>query len=454
MGVVSRIRLLLAVSVALAGLSAGSIGHAALAGDADFVNHAGLLASTVLADSSVYGVRPMDNQAMPAALAPWDVHADGVMPAPLAGSFGRFDTLVSDQFRTVMPFAGTVETALGPVSASGYAVQTNAPWLFADEAARLDYDLQDFTLSAALAPGVRLNFGYNVDMAGRFNGYDLAGNRAYDGLFYSASALASPYASLTDGGNFVGATIALANDLHVNLTAASLSPRQADFTVPSALRLIELQGRNPTLQPRKAHSLLASVVWDFANWGGLGLTAGQTTEENGLLGNPAATTDALTGTAKTTSVGLSARFGLGSGWVTTFSYNEGITQLNLRPAGGLPASDTLQSHAYGIAVAKHGLFSGNDALGLALSRPLQSYGTNGSAPLVTVPSPGTRETLVARDHLLPPSNTPETDVELGYVTTFFDGALALQANAGYQMNLAGQKGQNAMTVLSRAKINF
>ncbi len=52
------------------------------------------------------------------------------------------------------------------------------------------------------------------------------------------------------------------------------------------------------------------------------------------------------------------------------------------------------------------------------------------------------------------SATPETDVELGYITTFFDGALALQANAGYQMNFAGQSGTNALTVLSRAKINF
>jgi hypothetical protein len=43
---------------------------------------------------------------------------------------------------------------------------------------------------------------------------------------------------------------------------------------------------------------------------------------------------------------------------------------------------------------------------------------------------------------------------LGYVTSFFNGALALQANAGYQMNLAGQSGTNSFSVISRAKINF
>ena len=32
--------------------------------------------------------------------------------------------------------------------------------------------------------------------------------------------------------------------------------------------------------------------------------------------------------------------------------------------------------------------------------------------------------------------------------------LALQANAGYQMNAQGQPGTNGVTVLSRAKINF
>ena len=51
-------------------------------------------------------------------------------------------------------------------------------------------------------------------------------------------------------------------------------------------------------------------------------------------------------------------------------------------------------------------------------------------------------------------NTPETDLQLGYVTTFLDGALALQTNAGYQMNTAGQSGNNGVAVLSRAKINF
>ena len=54
------------------------------------------------------------------------------------------------------------------------------------------------------------------------------------------------------------------------------------------------------------------------------------------------------------------------------------------------------------------------------------------------------------------ANTParESDVALGYVTTFLDGALALQANAAYQVNAAGTKGQTAVTGVARAKLNF
>ena len=446
MGVVTRVRLLLAVSVALAGLSAGSIGYAAPAGDDPAAaNFAGLAPV----------VQPQGREAPSLlALAPWDVHAGGALPASRTGSFGRFDTLVSDQFRTITPFADMVQTAWGPVSFSGYAVRWDTPSLLADGADQPRYDLQDFMLSAPVAPRIRLALGYNVDMARRFTGYGLLGDSAYDGLFYSGSALTAPYAGLTDGGNFVGTTVTLTSGLHVNLAAASLAPHAADFALPSALRLIELQGRNPALAPRKAQSLFASVVWDFTNWGRLGFSAGRTSEQNGLLGNSLSdSAAALSGAAKTTSIGLSARFGLGSGWVTSFSYNEGTSQLNLRPDAML-GSDVLHSHAYGIAIAKHGLFSSEDALGLALSRPLQVYGAQPAGALALSPSAGPHEALVARNHLLPPSDTPETDVELGYVTTFFDGALALQANAGYQMNLAGQKGQNAMTVLSRAKINF
>ena len=98
-------------------------------------------------------------------------------------------------------------------------------------------------------------------------------------------------------------------------------------------------------------------------------------------------------------------------------------------------------------IAKHGLFAENDSLGLALSRPIADFASRLSvAPLNNGDDLG--------NPLLPFGTKPETDLELGYVTSFFNGALNLQANAAYQMNVEGQNGTNSLTVLSRAKINF
>lgn len=451
-----RIRMLIAVSAAVAALSAGSIAHAAMASDRlaksdgilDHVSlNVGFLAPASQADGTVYGVR--------AGALQWGGSPPSlqVMTTP---ALGHFDTLGADQFRTITPFAGAMQTGFGTVMASGFAVRTTTPRLlsgmFRDDD-RQHYDLQNFEVSAALMPGVVLNAGYNLDMAGRFNSYDVMGSSAYDGLFFSASAVNAPYASLTGGGNFVGATIALADDLHFRFGASSLDPRRPGFDVPSASMLAQLQGVPRSLDQRKARSAMAGMTWDFAKWGGLGITGTQTDEQNGLLGGVGSDAAPLAGSASTTAVGLSARLGFGSGWVTTFSYNEGITQLNLRPNGILSGTDTLHSRAYGMAVAKHGLFSGNDSLGLAVTRPLQIYA--GGVDLATAAGVGSnRNLLIGRDHVLLSGGAPETDVEFGYVTTFLDGALALQANAGYQMNLAGQSGRNSVTVLSRAKINF
>jgi hypothetical protein len=49
---------------------------------------------------------------------------------------------------------------------------------------------------------------------------------------------------------------------------------------------------------------------------------------------------------------------------------------------------------------------------------------------------------------------PETDIELGYKTEFFGDSVALQANAAFQMNYGGRTGNNAVSLLSRAKIKF
>ena len=120
--------------------------------------------------------------------------------------------------------------------------------------------------------------------------------------------------------------------------------------------------------------------------------------------------------------------------MTSIAYSGGVTQLDLSRSGLIANPETVRSRGFGLSLAKQGLF-GEDALGISVSRPLQVYtGAIGAA--------------------LASSQARESDVELGYVTTFLDGTLALQANAAYQHNAAGYEGENAVTGVARAKLKF
>lgn len=420
------IRSLIAVTAIAAALCVASSADAAMTSDA-------------------YGVRPVERTPAGNALIgnpDFNSGMDGTVYTPDLVDFDGM--LFSDAFQTYTPFSGTAHTAFGTIAGSGYVVRTTTPWLlssdFLTENAR-QYDLRDFHFSAPLIPGITVDAGYKTGMAGRFNGYDASGTRAFDGLFFSARAINSPYASLTSGGNFAGASLQLSDDLQLRFGTSSLTPGQSAFDMPGLSILARLEGSRAVLDQRYAQATAAGFTWNFAKWGGLGVTASQTVERNGLLGGIDSAALSAASSASTSAVGLSARLGFGDGWVTTVSYSEGITQLNLRANSIVSDADTLHSRAFGVAVAKHGLFSKGDSLGIALTRPIQIYS-------------GGLDLLGPRQRMSLASDTPETDVELGYVTTFFDGALALQANAGYQMNLQGQSGTNSVTVLSRAKINF
>ncbi|HSZ75074.1 MAG TPA: S8 family peptidase [Rhizomicrobium sp.] len=381
-----------------------------------------------------------------------DFNTDLTAAANVRGYYG--DLLMNDPFTSISPFAVGAEGPFGPVMATGYAIDTVTPRFISGELRdddRNDYSVQDLNMTARIMQGVDANFGYQTNMAGRFNDYDASSSPAYDGLFMSASAVNSPYASLADGGSFVGTTIALASDLRFRFGEASLSPYHTPFAVDSYSMVDQLEGPQTTYALRTVNSSVAGVSWDFANWGGLGLTATQTSEQNGLLGGIA--TGALASDAvNTTALGVSARVGFGDGWVTTASYSEGITQLDLKPNGLITSADALHSRAYGIAVAKHGLF-GNDSLGFAVTRPIQIY--NGGANITAADGvDDSGNLIIGHEHLSLATQTPETDIELGYVTTFLDGALALQANAAYQVNVDGQDRTNALALVSRAKIKF
>ena len=365
--------------------------------------------------------------------------------------------LASQQFTSFSPFAFVTASPLGGnFVASGYAVDTVTPRLLSGELLTEDrsrYNVRDLELVAPLADGIVLNAGFNLNLEGRFNDYDANASPAYDGLFMSASAVNSPYLGFTDGGSFIGTTVALQDDLHLRLGASELTPVRDPFEVPVYTMLAQIEGPGMLLDQRQASSTMAALSWDFAKWGGLGLTMSQTSEQNGLLGGLSSGALDLANAANTSAMGLSARVGFGDGWVTTAAYSEGVTQLDLRAANSIvTAADPLHSRSYGVAIAKRGLF-GDDSLGLAVSRPIQVY--SGSVNLALADAIDKNYNLVlGRERLSLATQTPETDFELGYVTTFLDGSLALQANAAYQMNLQGQSGANAVSVLSRAKINF
>lgn len=301
----------------------------------------------------------------------------------------------------------------------------------------------------ALARGIDVQSGYSFDSSGQFNATDIQSSSAYDGLLLSAPSLNLPYAALTSDSSYVGTTISLADGLRIRFGASSLaaqnpqSPAVANFALFDGPQQVDL---------RSARTGIAGMDWDFASWGGLGIVASRTSEQNGVLGSANSGPLSLAKAADSTTLGTSARVGFGDGWVTTVSYSQGITNLDLRASGLEATPDTLHNSAYAFAIAKHNVFA-NDSIGFSVIRPIESYSSDfGFQPSESFDAGDNMIFSHAHDSLS--GQTSETDLELGYVTSFFNGALALQANAGYQMNLAGQSGTNSFSVISRAKINF
>jgi hypothetical protein len=347
----------------------------------------------------------------------------------------------------LLAFAGAAAVA-APVATPFTPFQSPAALAFGTSAAmpELSNPGTNVTTSASLITGLDLEAGYKVDLAGRIAPIDMSDTHAFDGLFLSAASFGMPYTALTGGGDYAGASADLARNLRFGIGVQNLGAGARGSAPDAYTALANLGGQPAPYAPRSADALVAGLSWDPAKWASFGLTAVQADERNAILGN-----DAPGAVADTTALGVSARVHFGSGWSTTASYSEGISQLDLKSGFAPMTADTLHSRAYGIAIAKNGLF-GDDTLGLAVSQ--QPLGAQGG--FVTMPGDaagGTTSSFFARNHLLE-GGTPETDVEVGYITTFLDGSLALQTNASFQMNYAGQTGANAVSLLSRARIKF
>jgi hypothetical protein len=276
------------------------------------------------------------------------------------------------------------------------------------------------------APASRPN-GLTADIAQGIK-LELANGRnwdAYGDLFPSAWGLNSGYLSGTTA--YAGVSFTLTDNLDLSFGRSTLGFGAFSPDQPSAFARDLAQRLGDDL--RSTGTTSASISWNFADWGALSVTGSQSSGSAALLGVISAA-----GTADTLSLGISARVGFGEGWVTSIAYSGGVTQLDLSRSGLIANPETVSSRGFGLALAKQGLF-GEDALGISVSRPLQVYnGALGAA--------------------LAGTQARESDVELGYVTTFLGGTLALQANAAYQLNAAGYEGENAVTGVARAKLKF
>lgn len=305
----------------------------------------------------------------------------------------------------------------------------------------LQNPLAELTGEFALSDTLWLDTGYNTDVARMLDRF-APGSDAFDGLFYSNAALSSSYTGLSSGGTYTGLHAKLTEEMHISFGQASSSPGLNRYLVSPLNAYSAIGGRLP-YDSRNTFTVLAGLMWNFTRWGGIGLTASQTEERGGVLG---VSTPAI-GNARTSAIGVNARVNFGGGWVTTASYSEGLTQLALRPGAFAPKT-SLRTESFGVAVAKHGLFSKNDALGVAFAQPAPNLPT-----LTAAPSRNNDLQFFGRDKLLS-TMAQETDIELGYKTEFFGDSVALQANASYQMNTGGVTGRDSVSLLSKAKIKF
>lgn len=338
--------------------------------------------------------------------------------APSLQSFGASRAISAYELSAPGLSGGAVQPAIDALL-SGSTLRPSAPGLPA------------MASSVLLAPNLALDGGRGIDIASRFTSRN-------DNVSPFLSAVTAPYLALANGGRYAGITYVPADNLTVRLGAAMNDERLDRFQFDAGAPVGPLA---LTYDASQSRSLLGGLSFDLTSALGVDVTA-IASQHTGLpLGF---TREAgLAPRSSTAALGFSAHMDFGAGWVTTASFNEGLTQLD--PRAGL--GGTLREQSYSVAIAKRGVF-GDDALGLSFSRPapsmagsLSSLSASGDAPLTVAQG-------------MPLGRAQETDIQFGYVTNFLDGAVALQTNAGYQTNAQGQPGATSVSLLSRAKIKF
>lgn len=352
-------------------------------------------------------------------------HADAL--APSLQSFGTAKAISAYELSST----GVAGVALEPEVAASL---DRSGARLADIAYGTPVALSSFASSTVLAPNLALDAGQNLDIASRFNNY---GEAASPFL----SPVDAPFLALANGGRYGGFTFAPTPDLRLRFGADVNSERLDNFRFDPSAPLANL---GLTTNASQTHSLLAGLSWDVSRMLGLNVSA-ISADRSGVplgLGNAAQ----LSPKASTQALSVAARVAIGQGWVTTASFSEGLTQLDNRVGLG----STLREQSFSVGIAKHGLF-GDDTLGLSFSRPAPSM----AGSLAALGGSDLAPVVVTQPAAITPGRAaPESDFQLGYVTNFLGGAVALQTNASYQQNFQGQQGATSVSLLSRAKIKF
>jgi hypothetical protein len=281
--------------------------------------------------------------------------------------------------------------------------------------------------STALSANLALDSGYRLDLSSRFLNFNGVASPLLDDR--------TSFLALADAGRYGGLTYVPSPELKLRLGVSAWNGRLDNISADPRLAT----GLPFAFDRSSVTSIVAGLSWDASDWASFGIDAISSTRRNTPL--TYGTVSPLGHTASTDAVEITARFNLPDNWVTTTHFSQGFTKLNQR--SGL---ENLDSQAYAITVAKQGVF-GDDAVAFSLSRPapgmigsFAAFSAAGDLPPIILPGSS--------------SAAHETDIRVGYVTSFWGGKLALQANAGYQVNVQGQQGASAISVLSSAKFKF
>lgn len=327
---------------------------------------------------------------------------------------------------------------LSPAGVAGFSLRAeSAAALTSVSSQPLAVRNDAFVISTPLSPNLALDAGRKLDVATRFTNYDGAPQPFL-------SPVSAPYLALANGGRYTGVTFVLKSNLKMRLGASFNSERLDRFNFdpmapsgPLALNYDASQSR----------SILGGVSWDITNAIGFDFTAISSERSGVPLGF--ANASIISPRARTDAFGIAAHAEMGSGWVTSAAFSEGMTQLDRKGASG---TSLVREQSYSLAIAKHGLFSGNDALGIAFTRPAPSMAGSFASLMGSGDAPSL---VISQSPSLGVSRTAqENDISVGYITNFLDGAVALQTNAAYQTNAQGQRGATGVSLLSRAKIKF